>query len=121
MSNTKPKLNDKTGRPRVSTRGGARAGAGRPKGSTDKITIAGLLEAVDTTAGRPYVEVLAEDFVRARDSDPHLAQKYHNLILNKVAATLAVVEVAETDDAVARKAEAFADALRVLGGSVGNT
>ena len=121
MSNTKPELNEKTGRPKVSRRGGARAGAGRPRGSTDKITIAGLLEAVDTTAGRPYVEVLAEDFVKARGTDPHLAQKYHNLILNKVAATLAVVEVTETDDAVARKAEAFAEALRVLGGTRSNT
>ena len=121
MSNTKTELNEKTGRPKVSRRGGARAGAGRPRGSTDKITIAGLLEAVDTTAGRPYVQVLAEDFVRARGTDPHLAQKYHNLILNKVAATLAVVEVTETDDAVARKAEAFAEALRVMSGSAGGT
>jgi hypothetical protein len=64
------------------------------------------------------VEVLAEDFARARGTDPHLAQKYHNLILNKVAATLAVVEVQESDDAMARKAEAFQAALAQLTGGV---
>lgn len=94
-----------------SNRGGARPNAGRPKGSTDKVTIAGLLDAIDATAGQNYVELLAQDFVHARANDRHLAAKYHNLILNKVAATLNTVEVVDSEDAVAAKAEAFKEAL----------
>ena len=99
---------------KISSRGGARKGAGRPKGSTDKVTIAGLLDAIDATAGESYVELLAQDFVHARNNDKHLAAKYHNLILNKVAATLNTVEVVDSEDAVNAKAEAFKEALVAL-------
>ena len=96
--------------------GGARAGAGRPKGSTDRVTIAGLLEAVESHSGKTYVEALAEDFGHARANDPHLAQKYHNLILNKVAATLTSVEVTDSEDQVEAKRRAFAEALEAMTG-----
>jgi len=94
--------------------GGARPGAGRPKGSTNSVTVQGLLEAIDLTAGRPYIELLAEDFTHARLNDKNLAQKYHHLIMSKVAATLTAVETVEGEDAVAAKAQAFAEALTAL-------
>jgi len=94
--------------------GGARPGAGRPKGSTNAVTVQGLLGAIDTAAGRPYIELLAEDFTHARQNDRQLAQKYHHLIMSKVAATLAAVEVNEAEDAVEAKRQAFADALAAL-------
>lgn len=94
--------------------GGARAGAGRPKGSTNSVSVQGLLETIDLTAGRPYIELLAEDFVHARQNDRNLAQKYHHLIMSKVAATLTQVETVEGDEAVQAKAEAFAEALQDL-------
>jgi hypothetical protein len=109
-------INPNTGKPKVSSRGGARAGAGRPKGSTDRVTVAGLLEAIDVSAGRPYMDLLAEDFVHARQNDRHLAQKYHNLILNKVSATLTAVEVTDSQEAIDTKRAAFADALAALTG-----
>jgi hypothetical protein len=99
---------------KINGHGGSRPGAGRPKGSTDKVTIAGLLGAIHSRDGRDYVELLAEDFVHARENDKHLAQKYHNLILNKVAATLTQVETTEGEDAVKAKAEAFSEALLAL-------
>lgn len=111
---TESNLNARTGKPKISSRGGARANAGRPKGSTDKVTIAGLLAAIENATGLPYVDLLAADFTQARSNDQHLAQKYHNLILNKVSATLASVEVNETVDAVAARQQAFADALAAL-------
>ena len=40
--------------------------------------------------------------------------KYHNLILNKVMATLNHVEVTDTSEAVAAKQAAFTEALRAL-------
>ena len=92
-------------------RGGPRPGSGRPKGTTDRVTIAGLLGAIELTNGQTYLEILAEDFRLARDHDRNLTQKYHHLILNKVAATLTNVEVVESDDQVAAKALAFQDAL----------
>jgi len=97
--------------------GGARPGAGRPKGTVDRVTIEGLLQAVQTRAnGRPYVELLAEDFIEARNTDRQLAAKYHNLILNKVAATLNQVEVKDSADTVEAKQQAFIEAVARLTG-----
>jgi len=97
-----------------SGRGGARPGAGRPKGSTNSVTVQGLLGAIDQTAGRPYIELLAEDFTHARLNDKNLAQKYHHLIMSKVAATLQQVETREGEDAIQAKTEAFEEALKTL-------
>ena len=95
--------------------GGARPGAGRKKGGTNGLTIESLLTAVQHRAnGATYEELLAEDFVHARQNDRHLAQKYHNLILSKVAATLTRVETVDDQDAVAAKQQAFADAIAAL-------
>jgi hypothetical protein len=106
--------NAKTGKPKVSSRGGARKGAGRPKGSVDKVTIAGLLSAIETQSGRSYMDMLAEDFVNSRSGDRGLAAKYHNLILNKVMATMASVEVTNPASEIEAKQAAFADALSKL-------
>jgi hypothetical protein len=92
-------------------RGGARANAGRPKGSVDKVTIAALLTAVETASGRPYTDLLTQDFLDARSTDRGLAAKYHNLILNKVMATMASVEVTNSADDVDAKTAAFTAAL----------
>jgi hypothetical protein len=100
--------------PKSNGHGGARPGAGRPKGSVDKVSINSLLEALVANSGESYVELLAQDFVHARSNDKHLAQKYHQLILSKVAPTLNQVENVEPDDAVQAKAQAFAEALASL-------
>ena len=95
--------------------GGARTGAGRKKGGTNGLTIESLLATIQTAAGgQSYEQLLAEDFVRARDSDRQLAQKYHHLILSKVAPSLTRVEVEPSEDAVEAKREAFAAALTAL-------
>lgn len=96
--------------------GGARAGAGRPKGSTHTVTIAGLLEAVQAKAnGQCYMEILAEDFQTARlNKDTNLTMKYHNLILNKVAATLTNIQVTDSSETVANKEAAFLKAIDLI-------
>jgi len=104
-------LIQKKSKPKISSRGGARKGAGRPKGSVDKVTIAGLLNEIETQSGRSYQEMLAEDFIAARSTDRGLAAKYHNLILNKVMATMASVEVTNSQDLVDAKQAAFTAAL----------
>jgi len=98
--------------------GGARPGAGRPKGSTEQVTIGRLLETIKTQAkGKDYEEILVEDFLRARNNgDTHMTVKYHNLILNKVMNNLAKIEVTESEDLVEAKQLAFAEALAKLTG-----
>jgi hypothetical protein len=98
--------------------GGYRPGAGRPKGRTDTITIAGLLDQVhQQSGGRDYHEILVGDFLQARNAgDTQLTLKYHNLILNKVMNTLAKIEVTDSADAVAQKQAAFTEALAKLTG-----
>lgn len=99
-------------------RGGARIGAGRPKGGTNNITVAYLLEALETKKpGAKYEDILMEDFLEARNNnDKQLVLKYHNLILNKVMTTTTKIEVTDSEDAIVAKQLAFADALAKLTG-----
>jgi hypothetical protein len=110
-SNQKLTLNARTGKPKKSSRGGVRKGAGRPRGSVAKVTISGLLDTIELRGGRSYMDLLTEDFLDARGSDRGLAAKYHNLILNKVMATMSSVEVTSPQDELDAKTAAFAEAL----------
>lgn len=111
-------LNKKTGKAKVSSRGGARKGAGRPKGARDRVTVQSLLEALDTkTSGVSYEELLIDDFLAARQgNDNQLTLKYHTLISNKLISTLATVEVNTGADELANKQAAFAAALAQITG-----
>jgi hypothetical protein len=109
-------INNKTGKPKVSSRGGYRPGAGRPKGSKDRVTVSGILEALDTkTGGRTYEELLIEDFINARlDGDAQLVHKYHTLLSNKFVANLNEITVEEVGDQVDAKQTAFLEAVNSL-------
>lgn len=117
MEKKSVRVNKKTGQP-ITKQGGARPGSGRPKGSTDKLTIEGLLQSVkDKSKGRGYEELLVEDFLQSRDrGDSHLTIKYHNLILNKVMGTLNKIEVTDSQDQLEMKQQAFAEALSKITG-----
>lgn len=97
-------------------RGGAKPGAGRPKGSTEQVTIGGLLATLKKQAnGKNYEDLLVEDFLKARtNGDSQLTVKYHNLILNKVMNTIAKIEVTDSQDQIEAKKLAFAEALAKL-------
>jgi hypothetical protein len=98
--------------------GGARKGAGRPKGSKTQVSIESLLDSLEQkSGGRNYEDILVEDFLQARNyGDTQLTLKYHNLILNKVMSSLAKVEVTDSKDALEAKQAAFAEALANLTG-----
>ena len=116
-SNQKNSINARTGKPKVSSRGGARKGAGRPKGVRNKVTVQDLLAAIDTQTGQSYEELLVSDFIAARQgNDNHLIHKYHTLISNKILSTLASVEVTDSEDAVRAKQAAFAEAMAQITG-----
>jgi hypothetical protein len=111
-------INAKTGKPKVSSRGGARPNSGRKKGGANNITIEVLLQELKNKSnGEPYEAMLVEDFLEARmNRDTQLTLKYHNLILNKVMNSLAKIEVTDSQDAVEAKQAAFAEALAKLTG-----
>jgi hypothetical protein len=98
--------------------GGARKGAGRPKGSSNMLSAEGLLSTLESkSGGQPYEDLLVEDFLQARNhGDTQLMLKYHNLILNKVMNSLAKIEVTDSKDAIEMKQAAFAEALAKLTG-----
>lgn len=117
MEQNTVKLNKKTGQP-LKKRGGRMPGAGRPKGSTEQVTISGLLETLKKQSnGKNYEEILVEDFLQARNrNDVQLTVKYHNLILNKVMVHLAKIEVTDSQENIENKQLAFAEALAKLTG-----
>lgn len=99
-----------------SKRGGARPGAGRPRGTTHKITVQGLIDQVTAqSGGSDYTELLVEDFLRSRlENDRNLTLKYHTLIAGKVLADRVDIDMPDPAEAVERRREAFAQALEQL-------
>ena len=97
------------------SRGGARQGAGRPKGSTNKITMDNLLENLDRHLGVSYAEQIAKNYVAAVDrGDWSGVRDYDRVLLGKVVADKLEVETTDSQEAVEAKAEAFAEALKSL-------
>ena len=114
----KKKVVSKTTGKLVTAKGGARPGAGRPKGGTNQVSVNGLLEALEKkTKGVSYETILMEDFINARnDNDKQLVIKYHNLILNKLMTHVSKIEITDSQDAIEMKQKAFTDALAKLAG-----
>lgn len=95
--------------------GGARPGAGRPKGSTGKVTAAALLEQAEQTLGKSFIVSLMEgyrDSINAQDNKSRVI--YEKMILDKVATTLIEADINDSDDAIESKKRAFAEALAAL-------
>jgi len=66
--------------------GGARPGAGRVAGTTNKITAKELIEALDDALGVPYERQLANNYINALNTDRQLVAVYDRLFLTKVIA-----------------------------------
>jgi len=95
--------------------GGARPGAGRPKGSTNKVTMDSILQNLDQHLGRSYAEQIAINYSTAISrSDWSGVRDYDRVLLGKVVADKLEVESTTSDDAVQQRAEAFAEALTAL-------
>jgi len=97
------------------TRGGARPGGGRPKGSTTKITVESLITSIELAAGQTYGEVLANNYVGAiQRSDWNGVRDYDKAFMNKLIAEKVEIDVNSTEDVVATKQAAFTAALAKL-------
>ena len=98
-------------------RGGAREGAGRPKGSGNKITAQDLIDTANKVIGKPFVVSLFEGYQDSIvNGDKKVRVMYEKMIIDKVVADRQQVEVTESEDATAQRAEAFKEALATLAG-----
>jgi hypothetical protein len=76
------------------TRGGARAGGGRPKGSGNKISGASIIAAIEKYAGMTYEEQLAQNYaVCVKTDDRAMIAKYDQMFLNKVIGDKAEMDI----------------------------
>lgn len=97
------------------TRGGARPGGGRPKGSVTKITVDTLMANIELAAGQSYAEVLANNYVGAiARSDWNGVRDYDKAFMNKLISDKVEVDVLNSEDIIATKQAAFAAALARL-------
>lgn len=95
--------------------GGARPGAGRRKGSVNKISAKQLLEAADQVLGKPFVVSVLEGYHDSiLNGDRHVRVKYEKMILDKVIADKQEIEVTNSDELLNARAEAFKEALSEL-------
>ena len=96
--------------------GGARPGAGRPKGSGTKLTVNTLLKTIDASLGISLEQQIVNNYIRALD-DPKLAFQYDQAFMNKAMADRFQVEVDETATVESRHT-AFLKALETIGTTV---
>jgi hypothetical protein len=92
--------------------GGARSGAGRKPGQTDKLTARALLAECERQTGRPFAETLMAGYQETIETgDWRNRVVYEKMILDKVATTMIEAEVTDPSDTVDQRREAFRQAL----------
>lgn len=92
--------------------GGARPGAGRPKGSTNKITAQELIDTAESVIGKPFIVSLLEGYQDTiLQGDRKTRVMYEKMIIDKVISDKQEVEITNPEDMIEAKAAAFAEAL----------
>ena len=95
--------------------GGARPGAGRPKGSTNKITAQELIDTAESVIGKPFIVSLLEGYHDTiLNGDRRTRVVYEKMIIDKVISDRQEVEITTPEDAIQARADAFAEALAAL-------
>ena len=108
-------INEKTGKVKISSRGGARPNAGRQKGSSNKLSGQKILESLENIVGKDYASQLAENYMTAMvNMDKDLVLQYDKLFLSKVVADKVEVDLHESEDMIAAKKDAFTEALTTM-------
>jgi hypothetical protein len=97
--------------------GGARPGAGRPKGTSNRLTAREILDTAENMLGKPFVVSLMEGYIDTINSgDARNRVTYEKIILDKTATTIIEAEITDSKDAIEAKQAAFAEALAKLVG-----
>ena len=106
-------------RRKAPSRGGARVGSGRPKGSTTKIKIEDLMAQIELQSGQSYDQLLAKNYVGAiQRSDWGGVRDYDKAFMNKMIADKQEVTTVESTEVIEQKQAAFAEAIRQITGIV---
>jgi hypothetical protein len=114
---TKSKKSMPATRRKAPSRGGARAGSGRPKGSTTKIRIEDLMSQIELQSGESYDQLLAKNYVSAIGrSDWNGVRDYDKAFMNKMIADKSEVTTVDGADAILAKQVAFAAAIAQITG-----
>ena len=104
-------------RKRAPSRGGARPGSGRPRGSTTKIRIEDLMAQIELQSGESYDQLLARNYVGAISrSDWGGVRDYDKAFMNKMIADKTEVTQIESSEQLEHKQAAFAEAIRQITG-----
>ena len=100
---------------KISSRGGARPGAGRKLGSSNKLKLEDLLQDIEKHTNMTYSQRVATNYLEAIQRGDHAGVRdYDKILLGKLVADKQELEVTNTSDAVEAKREAFADAVAAL-------
>ena len=114
---TTEKKSEKSPRKKAPTRGGARPGSGRPRGSTTKVSLDDLMKNIELVTGKTYGEILAHNYAGAMSrSDWNGVRDYDKAFMNKLLADKTEVITQESEDQVLAKQTAFAEAIRQITG-----
>ena len=102
-------------RQKTSSRGGARPGAGRKKGSTPRYTLESLMAEIATATGRPFAEQVAQNYAAAIAREDYAGiRDYDKVLLGKMVADRQEITVDNSEDVRQAKEEAFSEALKSL-------
>ena len=98
--------------------GGARPGAGRPRGSGNKINLEDLLLDIELETAMPFTQRLAINYSAAIDrNDWARVENYDRAFLNKIVSDKQTVEITDNEDQIAARTAAFQAALTALSSS----
>jgi len=117
MTTEKNSETSKKPRKKAPGRGGARPNAGRPAGSSNKISAQAILDSLDRHLGHPYADQLAMNYIDAlQQGDRNIRASYDRLFLGKVVADKVEVDVNQSQDLITAKQAAFAEAIAQITG-----
>jgi hypothetical protein len=95
--------------------GGARPGAGRPKGSSNKIRIEDLIDSIESRSGMSFTDQVASNYIAAIvREDWARVENYDKALLNKVVADKNEIVVEEVGEGITHKVAAFREAIEAL-------
>ena len=97
---------------KISSRGGFRQGAGRPKGAVTRLTAREILDTAENMLGKPLIVSIMEGYIGAINSgDMRERVAYEKFLLDKTASNVIEAEVINMTDSVEAKQQAFQMAL----------
>ena len=101
--------------------GGARPGAGRPKGSGNRVNLEDLMQDLELETNMPFTQRLAINYSAAISrEDWGRVENYDRAFLNKLVGDRQHIEDTDSQETIDTKRAAFAESLAALTGIKNN-